>query len=691
MTTSTRDERQRNLAQVTARVGVDGCPALAFGGDYNPEQWPREVWREDVALMREANVNMVSVGIFSWALIEREEGVYTFDWLDRVLDLLHENGIFVDLADATASPPPWFSHRYPESLPVSADGVRLGYGSRQAFCASNADYRRAAASLTRAIVERYAEHPAVVMWHVHNEYGCHNQPCYCDASAEAFRRWLRERYQTVDALNAAWATAFWSQHYTDWAQITPPRRSGAQLNPTQQLDFARFSSDELLECCRAEVAIIHELASQPVTTNFMGFSMGLTQPVDYWRWADELDLISNDHYLAAEDERNFQELAMTADLTRGWAGGEPWLLMEHSTSAVNWQSRNLAKAPGELLRNSLQHAARGADGILFFQWRQSVAGAEKFHSALVPHAGTDSAVWREAVELGHALQAIREVVGSRVVDARVAILHDTDARWASEIDSHPSVDASSQAETRRWHDAFYRLGLSTDIRRSTDELGGYALVIVPMQYLVTDAAAERLRTYVEGGGHVVITYFSGIVDENDRVRTGGYPGAFRDLLGVRMEQFAPLRAGGTVALSDGAAGMRNGATGIIWSEQGRSTGAQVLATFTSGVAAGSPAITRNDVGDGRAYYVATALQHPHLTELAASIAREAGLEPLELPDGVEVTRRGDGERTWTFVINHSDQTVELPIAGVDLLGAADAGAAESVRVAQGGVAVVRSS
>jgi beta-galactosidase len=550
------------MHRVTARLAEDGRPAIAFGGDYNPEQWPEAVWHEDVELMKQAGVNLVSVGIFSWALLEPKEGVYEFAWLDRVLDLLHTSGIRVDLANASASPPPWFSRKYPDSLPVTASGVRHSYGSRQAFCASNLDYRRAAAALTRAIVDRYASHPAVVMWHVHNEYGCHNQTCFCDISAAAFRVWLQRRYQTLDELNDAWGTAFWSQHYYDWDEILPPRTSGTWINPTQQLDFARFSSDELLDCYQAEAAIIRAGSKHPVTTNFMGLHMGLDRPIDYWRWAPQMDVVSNDHYLIAEDRENYQELAMIADLTRGWADGKPWLLMEHSTSAVNWQPRNIAKAPGELLRNSLQHVARGADGALFFQWRAAKAGAEKFHSALVPHAGPDTKVFTEVVALGRALRAIREVVGSTVTDAQVAILHDTDARWASELDSHPSVDVSTVGETRSWHDVFYRAGITTDFRQSSDDLSAYRLVVAPVQYLATDAGIANLTRYVERGGQLVVTYFSGIVDENDHIRLGGYPGAFADLLGIRIEEFFPLHADEPVRLSQFG-------SGSIWSELGR--------------------------------------------------------------------------------------------------------------------------
>ncbi len=679
-----------SMDYVTSRLGATGtekAPQLAFGGDYNPEQWPEEVWTEDMALMRAAGVNLVSVGIFSWALLEPAEGVYEFGWLDRVLDLLHANGISVDLANATASPPPWFSHKYPRSLPVTADGVRHSYGSRQAFAANNPDYRRAAAALTKAIVERYAHHPAVVMWHVHNEYGCHNQPDYGDDAAAAFRTWLQHRYGSLDGLNAAWGTAFWSQHYYGWEEILPPRTSGTWLNPTQQLDFARFSSDSLLECYRAEADILRAGSAHPVTTNFMGFNMGLDRPIDYWRWAGHMDIVSNDHYLIAADERSFQELSMTADLTRGWSQGKPWLLMEHSTSAVNWQPRNVAKDPGELLRNSLAHVARGADGALFFQWRAARAGAEKFHSAMLPHAGTDTKIWREVVELGQALRSISEVAGSTVADVQVAILHDTDARWASELDSHPSVDADSVAETRRWHDAFYRAGITTDIRRSTDDLSGYRLVVAPMLYLVTDEGVANIERFVDGGGHLVVGYFSGIVDENDHIRMDpihghGYPGAFHDLLGVRIEEFFPLRAGSTVPLSSFG-------EGSIWSEMGRTTTAEAVAVFTGGAVAGSPAVTRNAHGSGLAYYVATSLPAEGMSELLAGISAAAGVRPVlaDLPAEVEVVKRAREGRSWLFVLNHSERDAGLQISGTELLSGGTVG--PLLTVPAGRAAVVR--
>jgi beta-galactosidase len=662
------------MEQVTATLG-----GLAYGGDYNPEQWPEPVWADDVALMRAANVNLVTVGVFSWARLEPKPGHFDFGWLDRILDLLHENGIAVDLATATASPPPWFSLAHPEAALVDVDGVRRYHGARQAYCPSAPAFRAAATALTRTLVERYAQHPAVVMWHVSNEYACHNHHCYCDASASAFRDWLQVRYGDLEELNRAWGTAFWSQHYSAWEQVLPPRAVSYRsfANPSQQLDWWRFSSGEHLRLFTAEAEILRAASDHPVTTNFMS----LFKPLDYWEWAGHVDLVSNDDYLIGADPVPEQRLALSADLMRSLAAGAPWLLMEHSTSAVNWQPRNLAKAPGQLRRNSLQHIARGADGALFFQWRASRAGAEKFHSALLPHAGTDSRVWREVVEFGAELRRLAPVAGSRTVPARVAIVLDWPAWWAAELDSHPSADLSVAAHIRRWYGQFWDRNVAVDFVHPAADLAGYRLVVVPMLYLVNDQDAQAIARYVEQGGAVVVTYFSGIVEQNDHVRLGGYPGAFRELLGVRVEEFAPLLPDDRVSLSDGSTGTR-------WSECGRSTTAEVLARFTSGVAAGSPALTVNEHGSGRAWYVATELDQPGLAALVDALLTERGIAPTieGLPAGVEAVRREHDERSWLFVLNHTDVGVDVPVTGHDVL--ADAAVHGALTVGPGSVAVV---
>jgi beta-galactosidase len=565
---------------------------------------------------------------------------------------------------------------------VTADGVILSTGARQAYCPSSPVYREHSHHIVRALAERYGTHPAVVMWHVNNEIGCHNVLCYCDESARAFRDWLRRRYATIEALNEAWGTAFWSQRYDDFEEIQPPRVAPAFINPTHQLDFRRFSSDAALAIYLGERDILREITPDiPVTTNFM--VMPHESEMDYFAWGPELDVVANDHYLTAADPENHRGLAFSSDLVRGVAGGAPWLLMETSTSAVNWQPRNVAKRPGELLRSAVQHVARGADGILFFQWRASRAGAEKYHSALVPHAGTDTRLWREVVGLGRTLSAISEVAGARSRN-EVAILFDWQAWWGCELDAHPSTDVTYWDTVQSVHRALTDCAVGVDVVHPDGDLTAYRVVVVPVLYLVTDAGASAVRAAAEAGAHVVITYFSGIVDEFDHIRLGGYPGAFRELLGIVSEEFTPLREHETVTLSDGS-------TGSVWAEDVRSVGAEVVASFTDGPVPGGPAITRNSVGAGTATYVATALDQPHLDRLLADVVAAAGVRKVaDVPPGVEALRRhAEDGRSWLFLVNHTGEPVEVACSGHELVSGTDV--TDSYALAGGAVAVLRES
>ena len=659
-------------------------PALAFGGDYNPEQWTREVHGEDRRLMGEAGVSLVTLGVFSWAFLQPEQDRWDFTWLDEQMDDLHAAGVRVDLATATASPPPWLTRLHPEMLPVTMDGRTLWPGARQGFCPSSPVFQEHALVLCRTMAERYAGHPALALWHVSNELGCHNARCYCDVSAAAFRVWLRRRYgDDVDHLNHAWGTAFWSQRYGDFEEVLPPRSAPAWANPTQQLDFLRFSSDQLLDNFIAERDVLHEVSpGVPVTTNFM--VMRHQSEMDYLRWGRELDIVSNDHYLMSDDPHPHRELAFSADLTRGTAGGRPWLLMEHSTSAVNWQPRNLAKRPGEMARSSLAHVARGADAVLFFQWRASGAGAEKFHSGLVPHAGTDTRLWREVCQLGQVLTAAQEAHGS-VVSNRAAILFDWEAWWGCELDSHPSIDVRYRDRAEDFHRALTSLGVGVDVVHPGTDLTAYDLVVVPTLYLVTDETVTAVAAAAEAGATVVVTYFSGIVDVNDHIRLGGYPGGFRDLLGVRSTEFLPLAADQVTRVD----GLGDGTVEAdTWSEDLELAGASAVASYVDGPAAGLPAITRREVGDGAAWYVATRLSAEGTDRLVARLVEESGVErlPGARPD-VEVTRRvGDGV-SWLFVINHGEGDAVVPVAGTELVTGRVVDS--DLVVAGGGIAIVR--
>ncbi|WP_246852689.1 beta-galactosidase [Naasia sp. SYSU D00948] len=659
-------------------------PGIAYGGDYNPEQWPRETWREDVALMREAGVNLVSVGIFSWALLETSEGVFDFAWLDEVLDLLHENGIAVDLGTPTASPPAWFFAAHPDARVRNRDGVVMGFGSRGMASHSSPAYRSAIVRIAHALARRYARHPAVVLWHVHNEYGVPVGEDYSEQSVRAFQGWLLDRYGSLDGLNRAWGTAFWGQHYTDWEHVGAPAAAPSVVNPAQRLDFARFTDHQLRECFVAERDAIRAHATQPITTNFMANQAWAT---DLWKWAPLVDVVADDHYLWAADPDAHLGLSIAADLSRSLGGGAPWILMEHSTSAVNWQPRNIAKRPGEMARNSLAHLGRGADAILFFQWRAGRSGAEKFHSAMLPHAGTRSRVWREVVDLGAKLERLAEVRSSEVV-ADVAILWDFESFWAQDLEWRPSVDLSHNERIRAYYERLWRDGITADFVLPGHDLSRYKLVVAPAQYLLSVADAANLTRYVEQGGTLLVSYFSGVVDENDAVHEGGFLAPLQDALGVLVEEHLPLREGERCSVrwtGDDAATL----PADVWQEALQLHGAEVVARYADGPGADGPAITRHRFGSGTGWYVSTRLDAIALRRVMTDVYADAGLVPRGLPEGLEVVTRHGAEADYVVAINHLEVPARLPADGVELLTGAEV--RTFLDVPAGEVAVIRTA
>jgi beta-galactosidase len=647
---------------------------IRFGGDYNPEQWPREVWDDDIRLMKEAGVNLVSVGIFSWVLLEPEEGVYDFGFLDEIIDLLHGAGIDVDLATPTAAPPAWFYTKYPHARAVTREGVPLAAGSRGIVSPSSPEYRRASRAIASRLAERYGSHPAVVLWHVHNEYGTPVTESYDEASVLAFREWLQTRHGSLDAVNEAWGTNFWGQRYGQWDEIDAPRQSGTATNPAHRLDFARFSSEALLKCYRNERDAIREHSDRPITTNFMA----ITCPtVDLWKWVDEVDVVANDHYLIAERTDNYIHLSRSADLTRSLAGGKPWMLMEHSTSAVNWQPRNIAKLPGEMRRNSLAHLARGADAILFFQIRAGRKGAEKFHSALIPQAGESSRKWREAAALGAEIGALGTLEGSQV-EARVAIAWDWESFWAQDLDWRPSIDLDHQERIEAFYAVLWHRGVTVDFVHPAADLSGYDVLFAPALYLIEDAAAENLRRFVAGGGTLAVSYFSGIVSTNDDVPFGAYPGQLREVLGLVVEEFLPLRAGQTVGLDDGSRGR-------VWSDDITTTNAAAVSRYTEGPAAGRPVITRNVYGEGAAWYLSTALDGENLDRFVTGVLDDATVVYGPLGD-VETVLRRSGDQVFAVQVNHGIEPGGAGLEGVDVVSGAGVGRHEPLE--PGGVRIV---
>ena len=699
---------------------------IAYGGDWNPEQWDRETNLRDIERMVEAGVTLISLGIFSWASLEPEEGHYDLDWLADLIDRLHEAGISVDLANGTASPPAWMAQRYPQTLPVDARGVTLGFGSRQQYNPSSALFSQKACALTEALARRFGDHPGVVMWHISNEYGCHTWESFDEESAQAFRVWLLERYGNLETINKAWGTAFWSQTYTDIEQIQPPRAMPTFHNPSQMLDWRRFSDHALRSLMIRERDVIRRYSARPITTNFMG-----TFPyVNYQKWAPFLDVISDDSYPDPADPQAAHEIAWQGDVMRGLAQGQPWLLMEQAPGAVQWRPQNSPKRPGQFLLWSVARLAHGADGILQFQWRQSARGSETFHSGMVPHSGSDSPIWSDVVNTGQALKSLAPVRGSTMT-SRAAVVIDWESEWARDFALGP-ISSETGADTwaffgpaRQWHQSLWEAGIATDVVGVHNDFTSYDLIVVPAVFIDYPQMADALRAAAERGAHVIIAAPSAVVDSGCGAVLGGYLGSLADLAGVRVLEHSTLtgasqgrafdareswahRISGAVdtpaALSwcgidtdyeplqrtvdlmgDAAKDLRSGrwaekiapAPGYEWRglvETEPSTGVERVAYFDGrggGVdLAGLPVLTRNRLGEGSVWYAAVdfdALTRSVLLRMWATYARVLPVCP-DLPRGVEAQER----EGFLFILNHSDRAVELSgIVGKDLLSGSE--------------------
>ncbi|MDO5048641.1 MAG: beta-galactosidase [Actinomycetaceae bacterium] len=694
---------------------------VCYGGDWNPDQWPAQTVAEDIELMKEAGVNLVSLAIFSWAKLEPKPGEYDFAWLRDIMDRCHEAGIFVDLATGTAAPPVWMARNNPESLPVNKDGVRLGFGSRQQYCPSSREYRSRSKALARALAEEFKDHPALVMWHVNNEYACHVPHCYCDVCEADFQDWLRDKYGDISALNDAWNTHFWAQVYSDFDQIYVPRTMPTIPNSAQVLDFWRFSDSQILKLYLGEAEQLREVTPGiPVTTNFMGEFTYL----DYREWAKHVDVVSDDSYPDPALPGAAHEVAFNADLMRGLKGGQPFVLMEQVTSAVQWRPQNTVKRPGQFELWSLSRVAHGADGVMQFQWRQSPGGAEMFHGGMVHHSGKKSRWWSEVVKLGGSLSNLAPVVGGRV-DAKVAVVVDTDSARARHLSCGPNEAPALFSAARAWHRSLWEKNIATDIIGVEDDLAGYSVIVVPELFIDYPKFAARLQVAAENGAHVLVTAPSGVVNPTLRAVLGGYLGSLSDLLGVVVTDYAvhspdaakwaqsdlwmvdprvdritravetpgvvdyhdlEVRSAALVRALEQVGSPRPAPRGGVWGEYVMATKeadqftdpmwlndeVEVVAQFApESDLGGWPAITKRKVGKGAAWYVATdldAVGRDALVRVLAAYGR-VDMSASNLPDGIEVVKRG----VVTFYLNHSDRAVQLAgVTGFDLLSQAEA-------------------
>lgn len=649
---------------------------IAFGGDYNPDQWPEETLDEDIRLMVQAGVNTVALAIFSWDKIEPREGEFTFEWLDHVIDKLGAASIAVDLASATATAPLWLYERHPEVLPIDRYGHVVNAGSRQSWQPTSPVLKEYALRLCRKLAEHYKDNPYVTAWHMGNEYGWNNRYDYSDNALAAFRTWCEAKYGTVDALNEAWGTAFWSQHVNSFDEVLLPRHMGgdSMVNPPQQLDYERFGNDMLLDFYKAERDAIEEICpGKPFTTNFMVSTDQCT--MDYAQWANEVDFVSNDHYFTP-GEAHFDELAYSASLCDGIARKNPWFLMEHSSSAVNWRPINYRVEPGELVRDSLAHLAMGSDAICYFQWRQSKAGAEKWHSSMVPHAGPDSQIFRDVCELGADLNKLADegLLSTKLVKSKVAVVFDYESQWATEHTATPTQEVRHWTEPLAWFRALADNGLTADVVPVRGPWDEYEAVVLPSLTILSEETTRRVREYVANGGKLFVTYYTGLVDDKDHVWLGGYPGSIRDVVGVRVEEFAPMGNDFPGAMDH--LDLDNGTVAHDFADVITSVAdtAHVVASFKADKWTGfdgAPAITVNDFGDGKAAYVGARLGREGLAKSLPALLEELGIETSAEADRGEVLRveRADetGENHFVFLFNRTHDVAVVDVEGEPLV------------------------
>ncbi|RUS48016.1 beta-galactosidase [Cohnella sp. AR92] len=648
-------------------------PKIWYGGDYNPEQWEADTWAEDDRLFKLAGIDVATINVFSWALSQPSEDEYNFEWLDETIDRLHKNGVGVCLATSTGAHPAWMAKKYPEVTRVDYNGRKRKFGGRHNSCPNSPVFRKYSERIADKLAERYKDHPALLVWHISNEYGGY---CYCDNCAEAFRVWLQKRYGTIDSLNKAWNTRFWGHTFYDWDEIVPPNALSEEWDGNRtnfqgiSIDYRRFQSQSLLDCYRLEYdAVKKHTPDVLVTTNLMGFYPEL----DYFEWAKHMDVVSWDNYPSLDTPVSLT--AMTHDLMRGLKQGQPFMLMEQTPSQQNWQAYNSLKRPGVMRLWSYQAVARGADTVMFFQLRRSIGACEKYHGAVIEHVGHEhTRVFRESAELGRELQ----LLGDRLLDsrpnARVALVYDWENRWATDLTSGPTVALKYQDEVHKYYDALFKLGIQADMIGVETDLSGYDIVIAPVLYMVKQGYAKKVESFVEAGGTFVTTFFSGIVNENDLVTVGGYPGELRKVLGIWAEEIDALFPGVTnQVVMKGEHGSLNGTydCGLLC-DLIHSEGAEVLATYGSDFYKGMPVLTVNSFGKGQAWYVATSPDERFMLDFMKNLCEAKGIKPLaNVPAGVEAAERVKGDKSFLFLLNHNadDSAVELEAGagGIDLL------------------------
>ena len=631
---------------------------LLHGGDYNPEQWldRPDILAQDIELMKKARVNTVTLGVFSWSVLEPEEGVFNLDWLADIIHNLYANGIRTILATPSAARPAWLAHKYPEVRRVRADRVRELYNRRQNYCYTSPIYHEKVRIIDQKLAQRFGDDPAVILWHISNEMG---GDCHCALCQAEFRRWLQARYGTLAALNKAWNARFWSHDYTDWEQIESPAPQGENAVQALALDWKRFVSDRHIDFLKFERDTVKEIApNAKFTVNMMYRFDG----IDYFKMAKEIDVASWDNYPTWHKpsetvEETALDTAMMHDLFYSMED-KPFLLMESSPSFTNWQPVSKQKKPGIAELAALQTVAHGADSVLYFQWRASRGAEEKLHGAVIGHDGREDArSFTETAQVGQELETLAEITAVKR-EKQAAIVHDWQNKWALEGSCGPrNAGMGYWDELKRHYNALAREGIAVEFVDQNADLTGYGLVVVPMLYLLTDAFAKKLCAFAQNGGTVIVTYWSGVVDESDLCRLGDTPYGLTELLGLRRTEIDGMYDGETRRCVPSAGCTLPAAQASTLCEVAvldEKDPAEPLSLYDEDYFAAHPAAAVHRYGKGRAYYLASRFDETFYRAFYHDAAKEIGLSPAwpeVLPEGVLAVRRG----SFVFVQNCTEQ------------------------------------
>lgn len=639
-----------------------------YGGDYNPDQWPEETWSDDLDKMDELAVNTVTLPVFSWSNLQIDDDTFNFQWLDRIMDQLEDRGIDVIMATPTAAQPAWMSKKYTDMLPVDAWGRKRKHGGRNNFCPNSPSYREMSGIMAGKMAERYGKYSNVKIWHINNEYGSR---CYCENCRQAFISWLKGKYGTLEKLNRCWYTSFWSHNIYDWdevevpsnlSEILPGRLAGRDGTNFQiiAVDYSRFMTDSILDCLSNEQAEIKKhIPDAVVTTNIWG----IATPLNLFEVGKRVDIASWDNYPSAEAAP--WESAFNHDVVRGIKGGDPFLLMEQTPNQQNWMDVNTLKRPGIMRLWSYQAIAHGSDSVLFFQLKQGKSGCEKYHAAMIPHAGRlDTRIGRELIQLGKELKGMEEINGSRL-SSSIGLIMDWDSWWALEYSSGPSVRLKYLDILKKYYGVLFEMGYQVDILSPESDFENYSIILAPLFYMVDEEVSERISSYVERGGTFVTSFMSGMVDKNDQVYPGGYPGAFRKLLGMWVEEVDALTEASSnnlVPEEKGTGAVDQYSCGLIC-DVIRNENAGVYARYGQDFYKGVPAVTVNRYGKGEAWYVGTDPNRIFLKELMGKVVDKCRIEPLmSVPSGVEVTKREKEGVSYYFLLNHNKSTIEVGLS-----------------------------